>query len=205
MNHILSPAEHDRITQAIRRAESLTSGEIFVVVARAAGDHRLWGVVWATVLALLMPWPLWLSGLTSMPWPLAVQAGAFVIAALVLSQPAIAVRLTPRSVRAAAVRTAALEQFLAHGIHTTGDRTGVLIYVALAEHGVEIIADAGIHAAAAPETWNGAADAIVKAARDDRLADGLTAAVGLCGETLARHWPPVDGDRNHLPDRVVVL
>ena len=56
--------------------------------------------------------------------------------------------VTPRSIQRARAHEKAVEQFLAQNMHTTRDRTGVLIYVAVAEHYVEIIADDGIDAGA---------------------------------------------------------
>jgi putative membrane protein len=38
-----------------------------------------------------------------------------------------------------------MEQFMSHGLHLTRNRTGVLIFAALAEHRVEVIADEGIY------------------------------------------------------------
>jgi putative membrane protein len=49
------------------------------------------------------------------------------------------------------------------------------------------------------------ADDVIHAAREDRLADGLVAAVNDAGELLAQHFPPSPIDRNELPDRVVEI
>jgi uncharacterized membrane protein len=62
--------------------------------------------------------------------------------------------LTPRPLKKARVRRAAMEQFLATDLHVTRDRTGVLIFAALAEHRVEVIADEGIYAAAPNTVWD---------------------------------------------------
>jgi putative membrane protein len=41
--------------------------------------------------------------------------------------------------------------------------------------------------------------------RDGRIADGFVAAVDLCGNELARNFPPAEGTRNELPDRVYLI
>jgi putative membrane protein len=200
----LTAEDHMRLSQAIQRAESGTSGEIFVVVAASAEDYRLWGTVWAALLALLTPWPLTLTSL-ALPWILVIQAGVFVLAALVMGQPDLAVRLTPMGVRKGAVRDKAREQFLAHGIHTTEDRTGVLIFVSLAERSVEVIADTGIYALASPSIWDRAVAEITTAAKAGRLVEGIEAAIGHTGAALSEHWPPRSHDGNELPDHITVL
>jgi putative membrane protein len=205
MSDIFTDEDHMRLTQAIQRAESGTSGEIFVVVAGTADDYRLWGTVWAAIIALLAPWLLWSIGLADVAWLLVAQALVFVTCAMVLGHPALAVRLTPPAVRKAAVRERAREQFLAHGIHVTENRTGVLIFVALAEHSVEVIADTGIHARAHPGSWDAAVGDIIAGARSGQLAKGIEAAVTRVGTVLAQHWPPQADDRNELTDRVTVL
>ena len=41
--------------------------------------------------------------------------------------------------------------------------------------------------------------------RADRPVDGFTAAIGLCGVVLARHFPPRADNRNELPDHLILL
>ncbi|GGE27469.1 hypothetical protein GCM10007276_00820 [Agaricicola taiwanensis] len=205
MTDLLSPADRMRLTQAIRLAEAQTSGEIFVVAARASSDYRLWGTLWSAVIALLVPWPLYLAGWPGMPWLLVTQVVSFVLLSALLGTSFLAVRLTPGPIRRAATRKAALEQFLAHGIHTTEARTGVLIYVSLAEHAVEIIADDGIHDLVGAKAWEGVVEVIRTDARAGRLAEGIEKAISIVGATLAQHWPVGRGDKNELPDRIVVL
>ena len=66
-----------------------------------------------------------------------------------------------------------VEQFLAHGLHTTEARTGVLIFVSLAERYAEIVADAGIAAKVDQAVWDASIAALLADIRDGRLADGL--------------------------------
>ena len=43
------------------------------------------------------------------------------------------------------------------------------------------------------------------ALRAGRPADGFEAAIGLCGQTLALHFPPRPHNPNEVPDRLVVI
>src|SRR5262245_66317327 len=83
----------------------------------------------------------------------------------------------------------AMHLFLAHGIHLTEHRTGVLIFASVAERYAEIIADSGINAKVEPEAWSRAIAAMISAIKDGGPGDGFVAAVELCGEQLALNLP----------------
>src|SRR5262249_48429730 len=139
---MISDADRQRITDAIRKAESRTSGEIFCVIAHASGNYRLVPIAWSALVALLLPLPL--IYLTS--WPAAaiyiIQLLAFVIVAIGLSRPQVRFRLVPRRAKHDRAHTAAMRQFWAQRLHLTKERTGVLIFASAAERYAEIVADA---------------------------------------------------------------
>jgi len=201
----LTTAERAAISRAIVDAETRTSGEIFVVVARRADDYRLVPVLWAAVAALVLVWPLFLFTPLDMGTILVLQAAIFALWCVALTPDAIRLRLVPRPLGAANAERAAREQFLSHGVHTTEARTGVLIYVALLEHCVEIVADDGIAAKVAQDVWDAIARTVVEAARTGDLASGLVRAVGQAGDVLADYFPNGPGDRDELPNHVVEL
>lgn len=204
-NPPLMPAEAARISRAIEAAEDKTAGEIFVVVAHRADDYRLLPVLWAALAALVLTWILHLTVPLSAGNLLLVQAAVFAMWCLALTPDAIRLRTIPPPLAEAAAERAAREQFLSHGVHLTSARTGVLIYAALAEHRVEIVADDGIAAKVEQKEWDAIAATVVAAAREKQLAEGLVRAVEQSGDLLARHFPPADNDRDELPNRVVEL
>ena len=110
------------------------------VLAQRSSNYTLVPVAWAAALALLVPLPL--IYLTS--WPASViymlQLVCFV-AKLGLARPALRFRLVP-SGEARRAHSTAMRQFWAQRLNKTQKRTGVLIFVSLAEHYAEIIADA---------------------------------------------------------------
>jgi putative membrane protein len=125
--------------------------------------------------------------------------------AAVLSFPPVKMGVVPVSVKRDAVRALAGRQFLAHGLTNTEARTGVLIFVSLAERQAEIIADTGIAAKVDANVWRAAMDRLVTEIRAGSLADGLIAAVEMSGAVLAEHFPPRPHDRDELADDVVIL
>src|SRR3954453_7089632 len=141
MPQALTPDKHARLAQAIEAAEAKTAGEIYVVVARQAAEHHWAPLFWAALLALLIPWPLHFFTDLSATTILIVQSVSFTVTVSILEHPRLRPGIVPAKIAGAAVRNAAHAQFLAHGVHLTSDRTGVLIYVALAERCVEVVAD----------------------------------------------------------------
>ena len=53
--------------------------------------------------------------------------------------------------------------------------------------------------------WQGAIDALIAHMRDGRIADGFIAAIDLCGNELAEHFPRAEASRDELPDRIYVI
>ena len=220
----------ERIGQAIAAAEASTSGEIFCVLARRVSAYNDVALAWAAVAALLLPLALiplgfdasWIPG-SGDGWEAAhlaarnvgighalaayavVQAAVFVAIFAMTSIPAVRRLATPRALRRARVRKAALEQFLAHGIHVTEGRTGVLIFAALEEHQVEVIADEGIHGKVDQMVWAEAVEVLANGLKRGDPTAGFAAAIGLCGEVLAAHFPPTDENPNEIADKLVLI
>jgi len=197
--------DREEISAAIRMAEAMTSGEIFCVYARASDDYRYIPLLWAALAALLLPAPLILFTV----WPVQIiyiaQLLLFLALVVVLAWEPLRVRVVPGPVKRRRAHRHALEQFLAHGLHTTEGRTGVLIFMSAAERYAEVVADEGIFRKVDASVWDGAVKALVAAARQGRPGQGFVKAIGICGEVLAQHFPHAEGDRDELPNRLVEL
>jgi putative membrane protein len=90
-------------------------------------------------------------------------------------------------------------------LHTTAGRTGVLLFVSVAERHAEIIADKGIDARVPAGTWKKVIDDLTAAIGEGHSADGFVAAITAIGAHLARHFPPTARDPNELPDHLIIL
>ncbi|HZH04132.1 MAG TPA: hypothetical protein VEY30_10125, partial [Myxococcaceae bacterium] len=138
------------------------------------------------------------------PWELAlVQVGAWLMGWGVSAWDPIERRLVGRKVLAEAARARAVRAFHEHNLHRTAAGTGVLIFASLFEHEVVVLGDRGIDAQMGPEGWKHAVDALVRALRASRPAEGFVEAIAQCGEVLARHFPRAGGTGpNELDDRL---
>jgi putative membrane protein len=202
---MISQIDRERIADAIRAAEAKTSGEIFCVIARHASDYRLVPLAWAAAVALVVPAPLIYLTL----WPASViyvvQLIVFIAAALGLSLPEIRFHIVPRRTQHERAHLQAMQQFFAHGLHHTQNRTGVLIFASVAERYAEIVADAGINEKVTPHVWDQAVAALIAGIKQGRATGGFVAAIEQCGAVLAEHFPPGALNRDELPDKLVEI
>jgi putative membrane protein len=200
----ITAEEHTVIAAAIHDAEQRTSGQIVCVLTHASSSYLTVPIVWAAFLALFSPWPLIYLTQWSVQRIFLLQLVIFMIAALVCALTPLRMALVPRAVRRARAHRAAVEQFYARGISRTRNRTGVLIFVSLAERYARIVADDGIASKVAQSEWQGAIDALTGHIGEGRIAPGFLAAIERCGAVLTTHAPP-DGTANELPDRLYVM
>ncbi|EGF93441.1 hypothetical protein ABI_18810 [Asticcacaulis biprosthecium C19] len=225
--------DHSRINAAIARAEAGTSGEITCVVKAKALDYGETPLGWAAAAAMILPLVLavmgllphdWLEGILSsllgwrsigvdgnlLTWEAILtyaffQLAVFAIAYVVIRFTGLKLWLTPLATRRAKVHQKALEQFYARGMHLTAARTGVLIFLAVEEHVVEVIADGGIYDKVDKSFWNDTVAILLKHIKAGDATGGFEEAITVCGAALAQHFPPTDDNPNELPDVLIEI
>jgi putative membrane protein len=202
---LISPEDQKRVAHAISVAERATAGEIVAVVAESSGSYLSSSFLWASVAALAVPLPLihWTW------WPIQtiyiVQIAVFVILALLFTYQPLRLALTPRRMKHRLAHQRALEQFLAQNLHTTPGRTGVLIFVSVAERYAEIVADAEINRHVPVETWTGIVNDLTGHISEGEAAKGFLHAIEAAGKQLAAHFPPGTHHRDTLPNHLILL
>jgi uncharacterized membrane protein len=104
-------------------------------------------------------------------------------------------------------RERALEVFAALGVWDTAENNGVLIYVLLADHDVEIVADRGFNDCVTQAEWTAVCDHMEREFRSDRFLEGAVAGVEDAGRIVARCFPQLPGqrDEDQLPNRPALL
>jgi len=223
---MLEPADHERVARAIRDAETRTDGEIAVVVAPESDSYADAVLHWALLVALLplalfATFPDLLHGATSLlhePWAdsapplrlivlvlLLLTVGAFLIAWAIFRLPRVRVAITPHDTRVRRCRRRAIMIFQVGTERRTASRTGVLLYLSLAEHHAEIVADQSIQAKIGGEEWGEAMLALLEGIRDGRPGEGIANAIARIADVLATHFPHTGTDPNEMPDRLIQL
>ncbi len=224
----MNAADHKRVSDAVGRAEADTDGEIVTIVA-ARSDHYhdvLIGIallLGALTLLGTIATPDTLTnavyGVTggwrdaSAPAAPAMEAWfgvalatlVFVVTVAVLMATPLGDRVVPRGIREQRVAERALDYFRVAAQKRTVGLTGIIIYLSLAEHRAEIIADEAIASKVDAGVWGDAMEALLGPVRTGDVAGGMVGAVEEVGRVLTEHFPKSDGNRNELPDRLIEL
>ena len=219
----LSEADHVAVSAAVAEAESRSAGEIVTIIAGESNSFHDVALLWSAlvafaalaVLALFPDFYLarvdWVMGNWASEWtPQHVFALALVAATLKflamwllqLWRP-LRLALVPAPLKHARVRDRAVRYFKVGAERRTHGRTGILIYLSLAEHRAEIVADAAIAAKVEPEVWGAAMAVLITNIRAGQPGAGMVAAVEQVGTVLAQHFPRSADDQNELPDRLI--
>lgn len=203
---LLTESDKARVRAAIEQVERRTRGEFITVIAKASDDYFYIPSLWAALIALLIPAGILTSGTWMGSWSIyAIQLLAFVILLALFRIPAIKLRLVPKNIRQLRASRVAREQFFMQGLQNTEERTGILLFVSIAEHYVEIIADKGINDVVPNGTWDNIVNNFVSHVKNGQYTEGFITAIESCGSILEEHFPGEVNGTNELPDRLIEL
>ncbi|MFV0454673.1 MAG: TPM domain-containing protein [Pseudomonas sp.] len=202
---LLTFSEQQQVAEAIDRVERETDAELVTVLAEQADDYRYISLLWAGMIALLVPGAALFFTTALNAWQLLlVQWATFIVLALVFRLPGLTTRLIPRQVRHWRACNLARRQFIECNLHHTEGGTGILIFVSEAERYVEILVDRGI----ASRIDNGAWEVIVanftERVHAGQVLEGFLGCIDACGALLKQHVPATRM-RNQLPNRLVMI
>jgi uncharacterized membrane protein len=102
-------------------------------------------------------------------------------------------------------RERAIEVFANLHVWDTENNSGVLIYLLLADHDIEIVADRGIAARVDPAVWEQVAQTMEAAFRNGRFEQGALAGIARVSDVLAAHFPPTARNPDELANRPVIV
>lgn len=104
------------------------------------------------------------------------------------------------------IRERAIDVFSLLRVWDTEYNNGVLIYLLMADHDVEIVADRGIHTKVDQATWETACNTMKTAFSQGQFEQGVLAGIDLSTQALQQFFPAsTDKRKSELPNRPVVL
>jgi uncharacterized membrane protein len=97
--------------------------------------------------------------------------------------------------------------FAALGVWDTEVNNGVLVYVLLADHDVEVVADRAFNERVGADQWTAICHDMEEHFRAGRFQQGAVAGVRAVGGIITTHYPrrPGSRDRDELPNRPALL
>ena len=221
----LTDADRAKVSAAIAAAEAKSSGEIVAVATPISDAYHDVALHWALLpLFAVLAWAAWRP--TALAWwydflfggwhPDPTQselltllmffaALKFTVALLILKWMPLRLFLTPAATKHRRVRRRAIAIFQAAAAGRTTGKTGILIYLSLAERRAEIVADEAILKVTDDHSWGEAMTALLTEVRAGKVGDGICAAIERVGVVLSEHFPRSADDCNEIPDRLIEL
>ena len=221
----LTDSDRKKVAEAVAKAEGSTAGEIVAVATPISDPYHDVALHWALVpLFAVLAWAAWRP--TALVWWYDLLFGGwspdptmsqlltllmvfaalkFTVALLILKWMPLRLFLTPAATKHRRVRRRAVAIFKAAAEKRTAGKTGILIYLSLAERRAEIVADEAILKVTDDHTWGEAMTALLTDVREGRVGDGIVAAVERVGVVLSEHFPRSSGDINEIPDKLIEL
>lgn len=207
----LSAEDRERISEAVKQAETKTSGEIVPMVVSSSYHYPVSNILGAA--AISFPLSVILTYvICSLMWMgdqnMWLFIGLFSVLFLVFHQvikqiiPLKRLFISQGEIEEE-VEEAAITAFFKQGLYRTRDETGVLLFISVFERKVWVLADRGIDAKVGHEAWVDIVSHIVAGIKKKRQADAICEAVAMVGDLLSRHFPIKDDDTNELKNLIV--
>jgi putative membrane protein len=178
------------IEAAFSAAQQRTRAPIVCVLAHASANYEFAPLLASSLIGLATPWPLLVFTQLSAQRIFLVQLVACLATSAILMWSPLGLRLTPRRLQRANAHRAALAQFQLRELDRVGERSGVLVYVSLAERYARVVAAEAAAQAIAQSQWQGLIDALVADIGQRGPAEALARAAPRCAEVLAPAFPP---------------
>ncbi|MBN2618931.1 MAG: TPM domain-containing protein [Spirochaetales bacterium] len=210
-----------RINNAVKIAESKTSGEIATAIIKESSDYAFYelffslivGGIYFIVLTIFsgriegfISSLFW--GTTGFHFMIFTGVSLFLVIGLsylIANLPGVDRLIIPKKIMEQRVNNRALRYFIESGTCYTKDRTGVLIFISELERKVILLADKGINDKIPQERWDGIVAEIILGIKGKMVVDSIVSAVIECGNILTDHFPIQSDDVNELSDDIRIL
>ena len=204
-----STQDLERIKVAVRNAEDKISGEIVPVFVEKSGyytiaNYRAALIGAAAIFLLIIIFDRYVPSLAVYD-PLLI----FVFSALGGLAGALKAHFIPfvrrmmlsQSHLDQATRKRAENAFLEEEVFNTRHRTGIMIFISFFEHEVMVMADRGISKVVEQREWDKMVRDIILNIKQDKVVEGIEAAIKRCGEILLeKGFLKTEDDVNELRD-----
>lgn len=212
----LDENEKRQLVELIHEAERGTRGEIVTVIAESSDGYRYIPLLIACLAALSVPGLYFIfDAIASAGWSVPesadrtlsrvylVQGLVFLGLGSLFQLPALRVWLVPKAVKQGRAARHAREQFIRQGVHQTEARNGILIFVSVAEHYVEVLVDSGLSSRVNQAVWDETVADFVTRVKSGHVYEGFVSTIEHCRDVLWEHFPDENGRPNELPDHLI--
>lgn len=206
---VLKEEDLPKISEAIRRAELKTTGEIVpVIVHRSSviGHVPLMFTLVFLVLLLVFEIPQLdvFEELNAYWFLFFVAVGSFALAQVLSRSMWIQRIFVPVGDQAIQVQERAMIEFYQQGIGKTAGNTGILLFLSIMERRAVVLADEAIARRLPQEAWHQVCSTLVEGIKHEHTAEALIAAIHKSGELLTQHFPAQGENEDELSNQLIL-
>ncbi|MCX7743400.1 MAG: TPM domain-containing protein [Flavobacteriales bacterium] len=213
-DHFFSHEEQNRIEAAVKEAETKISGEIVPVFVKQSDTYPearlkafISGFILSACIILLvdewMGWGEFFLLRDAIYFLGASLLGGFIGVMLVQFFPFIKYFFVSTSRMNYCVDALARQTFLEYEVFNTRQRTGILLFVSLFEHEVEILGDTGINQKINQDEWAEIADAMIQQLKKGNRCEAFLAGIEKSRDLLLKYgFEKTPDDTNEIPDHL---
>jgi putative membrane protein len=187
----ITEAQRASLKTALEAAEQRTSARIAVATVPVSDHYKLYPLVYGGMAALIA------LAVAAGFWPHLALRSAFLIVALVAIVTVAAfdfwpLRLlgVPRHAKNWECWELAHRAFASRILAQNDRKTGILLFVSLGEHYVEVVTDRDVDRHIPQSVWDAIVKDFLAEAKQGRVGEALPKAVDACTAVLALHYPP---------------
>ena len=203
--------EQQRVTEAVRKAEKKTSGEIVPMIVSASDRYPL--AVISGAVFLSFPLSLLTTRLIgSAIWVGPNNMWLFLACFFTLYVPMyylvdnldwlkrkflIQYRVEEE------VENAAIQSFFTKELYRTKDQNGILLYISVFERRVWILGDSGINEKIPQQRWQKIVEMVVTGIKNGQSCEVICGAITEIGDILEEHFPYQKDDTDELHNLII--
>lgn len=212
---LLTPEDRKRIARRIAELEARTDAEVVCAVATESGRYDraesfcgllvgLLAVISGNKVAAMSGWDA--QDTVSVGMQVVLLVGGFLAGSLLASYWHGLRRLFVSDAEMQAEVHGKVHQvFSQQGIGGTRHRGGLLIYLSLFEHRLELRCDDAVMQRITQQDLDGIRDAVLAPVREHRLVEGLLSGLDRAGEILSEAMPATEAATEELSNQMIVF
>jgi putative membrane protein len=200
----ITTKEKSQIEDAIKRAESETSGEILPVILKHSdfypAAHFRMAIVVGFLASLIFYNAYDFDDPLSLLW---VQLPGMILGYLLAFLSFFKRLFTMKAEMTEEVHQRAIEVYFENKVSMTRDRTGIMIFVSELERKVEVLADCGINSQVEKNYWDTLVAELTASIGKGEKVEGMVLAIESCGKSLQENFPIKDDDTNEVSNHLI--
>ncbi|MFW2366920.1 MAG: TPM domain-containing protein [Desulforhopalus sp.] len=209
--HFLTAEEQKHVTEAVRKAELKTSGEIVPMIVSRSHNYPTaaatcavsFGLPLALATTTVLGEMLWIG-----PQNMWLMLGVFgllyiIFYPLVMKREWLKKYFLKESQVTQEVSEGALAAFYSEQLYKTENENGILLYISVLEQKVWILADRGINEKIDQQEWDSVVTDLTAGIKAGNRCESMCNAVERIGHILQKHFPYQKDDQDELHNLII--